>query len=58
MWGTTAQLEYLFLSGGGAPLLYEDLKANYRHLTMPENPVMANARGFYKYNLANRDFKG
>lgn len=44
----TAKMERIYLTGGAAPFVYEELKEEIPHLKMSDNPVMANARGFYK----------
>lgn len=52
LWGNCSSLNRLILTGGGAEALKPILEKNKdlrRVLHVPENPSMANARGYFKY---------
>lgn len=51
LWGSGANLQAIVVVGGGAILLQSLLKDSFPHLTTFENPVFANATGFYRYGL-------
>jgi len=46
-----ADLEHIYITGGGALLTGHFIKQhrNFEHAVIVENPIMANARGFWKY---------
>lgn len=50
-WNHGSQMEYLFLSGGGAILFGDLLKQAFPRLEVIDDPVFANANGFYKSSL-------
>lgn len=55
MWGEkTGHLQFIILTGGPAPLIQEEMLKSYPHIEVPENPLMANARGFYKFAVFSR----
>ena len=49
MWDKGAGLEAILISGGGALLLGEYVKRHFRHAVVVEDPVFANALGFWKF---------
>jgi plasmid segregation protein ParM len=50
-WGRGMNLEVIYLTGGGAPLVASAMRAIYRHAHVLENPVFANARGYLQFAL-------
>jgi len=52
VWNGAAGLSAVLVSGGGALLLGDHVKAHFPHARVVEEPVMANAMGFWK--LARR----
>lgn len=48
LWGNGARLRAILLSGGGAHLLGERLRAEFRHARLAPEPRFANASGYYK----------
>lgn len=58
LWNGAAGLDAVLITGGGALLLGEQIKAdeNFHHARIVPDPVMSNARGFWKYarHLKNR----
>jgi plasmid segregation protein ParM len=53
LWGEAADIDLIILTGGGALLLGAYLRETWQfaRATIPDNPVVANARGFYKYGV-------
>ena len=53
MWpGGTGLLRVIILTGGPANLIADDLqKTMETSVEVPQDPAMANARGFYKFAL-------
>jgi hypothetical protein len=49
LWQAGVLLDIIYLSGGGAPLLGDTLKATYPQARLVETPQIANARGFLRY---------
>ena len=45
----TSGIEQVILTGGAATYIHNDLRVLIPHINMPQDPVMANARGFCKY---------
>ena len=45
----TSGIEHVILTGGAAAYIADDLREGIPHISMPQDPVMANARGFCKY---------
>jgi hypothetical protein len=52
LWNGGAALDTILIAGGGALLLGPRLKAHFRHAQIVADPVLANARGYWK--LAQR----
>jgi plasmid segregation protein ParM len=52
LWNGAATLDAILVTGGGALLLGPALKAHFRHARVVNDPVFANARGFWR--LAQR----
>ena len=48
VWNGAAELSAVLVSGGGALLLGEHIREHFRHARVVGDPVMANARGFWK----------
>jgi len=51
-WGRGMNLDVIYLTGGGAPLVVDTLHPIYKHARVLEDPVMANARGYLNYALS------
>jgi plasmid segregation protein ParM len=49
LWNEAAGLDAILISGGGALLLGPYIKRHFRHARVVENPVFANATGFWKF---------
>jgi plasmid segregation protein ParM len=49
LWNGGATLDAVLVTGGGALLLGEHIEAHWRHARTVDNPVMANALGYWKY---------
>lgn len=48
-WERGASLEAIFCTGGGAPLVFDDLQAEYEHAQLVPDSQLANARGYLAY---------
>lgn len=55
-WQTGAGVDVIYLSGGGANLVYEVVKAAYPQTVLTENAQLANAQGYLNY--ANFEARG
>lgn len=49
LWNGAANLDAILVSGGGALLLGEYVKRHFRHARVVDDPVFANATGFWKF---------
>lgn len=49
LWNGAAKLDAILITGGGALLLGEHIQTHFPHARIVSDPVMANARGFWKY---------
>jgi plasmid segregation protein ParM len=49
LWNGGASLDAVLVSGGGALLLGSYIKAHFRHARVVDNPVFANALGFWRF---------
>ncbi len=49
LWNGGAQLDAILVSGGGALLLGPYVKRHFRHARIMQEPVFANALGFYRF---------
>jgi plasmid segregation protein ParM len=56
LWNGGAGLDAILISGGGALLLGPVIRRHFRHARMVEDPVFANALGYWRFaqRLANR----
>ncbi len=52
LWGSGANLSSIIITGGGSRLIGEHIKAAFPHAKLVEDPVFANAIGYYRYGLA------
>jgi plasmid segregation protein ParM len=50
-WKTGAHVDVIFLSGGGAELVHEQVKAEYPQTVLVPQAQIANARGYLQYAL-------
>jgi plasmid segregation protein ParM len=50
LWDRGANLDFILATGGGALLLGDRLKAQFRHIKIVPDPVFANALGFWKFS--------
>jgi len=50
-WKTGTTIDVIYLSGGGAELVYDDVLAAYPQTVIVEQPQIANARGYLNYAL-------
>lgn len=50
-WKTGTTVDVIYLSGGGAELVYETVSAAYRQTQLVKNAQLANARGYLNYAL-------
>lgn len=50
-WQAGANVDVIYISGGGAPLVYDGVKAVYPQAQLVENAQTANAQGYYNYAL-------
>lgn len=50
-WRTGARVDAIYLSGGGAELVLEDVRAAYRQAVLAPDPQLANARGYLNHAL-------
>ncbi|MBX3063300.1 MAG: ParM/StbA family protein [Anaerolineae bacterium] len=53
-WKTGANVDVIYLSGGGAELVHDQVKIEFRQAQLVRNAQLANARGYLSYAL----FKG
>lgn len=51
-WHNASEIDVIYLSGGGAPLVEDEIKAAYPHAVTVENSQLANARGYLNYAMA------
>jgi plasmid segregation protein ParM len=49
VWGAGAELSAILVSGGGALLLGPHIKKHFRHARVVEDPVFANAVGYWRF---------
>ena len=49
-WNGGARLDTIIVTGGGAHLVGDQIKAAFRHARIIEGPVFANALGFWRYS--------
>lgn len=47
-WGSAASLDQIFITGGGSLMIGDAIKARFDHAVVVEDPVFANARGYWK----------
>lgn len=50
-WQAGASVDVIYVSGGGAPLVFEGMRAAYPQAQLVENAQLANAQGYYNYAL-------
>lgn len=50
-WQAGAAVDVIYVSGGGAPLVYDDVKAAYPQAQIVERAQLANAQGYFNYAL-------
>jgi hypothetical protein len=50
-WRTGVSLDVIYVAGGGAPLLIDQVKASYSQAELAPDPQMANAHGYLNYAL-------
>lgn len=48
-WGTGKEVDVIYVSGGGAVLVFDEIKAVYPQARLVGNSQLANARGFLNY---------
>lgn len=48
-WKSGLNVDVIYVSGGGAPLVIDDIKAYYKQAQLVENAQVANARGYLNY---------
>lgn len=48
-WGSVASFDRIFITGGGANLIGEQLAKDMPQSSIVKNPVLANSGGYYKY---------
>lgn len=51
LWGSGALLNSILVTGGGALLLGDYITRHFRHAVVVDDPVYANARGYYRFGL-------
>jgi hypothetical protein len=51
-WHNASEIDAIYLSGGGAPLVEDEIRAAYPHAVTVENSQLANARGYLNYAMA------
>lgn len=49
LWGSGARLEAVLVAGGGAHLIGPAIRRHFRHARVVENPVFANAVGYWRF---------
>ena len=49
IWHGAAGLDVILVTGGGALLLGPAIKAHFRHAQVVDDPIFANALGFWRY---------
>jgi hypothetical protein len=55
LWNGAAILDAILVTGGGALLLGDAIKAHWKHARIVSDPVFANATGYYR--LARRIYQ-
>ncbi len=50
-WRSGLNVDVIYVSGGGAPLVIDDITAAYRQAVLVENAQVANAQGYLNYAL-------
>ncbi len=53
-WERGANVDVIYVSGGGAALVYKAIKGAYPQAVLTDNPQMANAQGYLQYALFAR----
>lgn len=48
-WGRAGNVDVIYLSGGGAILVFDDVRAAYPQTALVNEPQLANARGYLNY---------
>lgn len=48
-WKTGITIDVIYLSGGGAELVLDEIKTSFPQSVLTKNPQLANARGYLKY---------
>jgi len=56
LWNGAAGLAAILVTGGGALLLGPRIEAHFRHARVVEEPVFANALGYWKFAVNNRQY--
>jgi plasmid segregation protein ParM len=51
LWNSGALLNSILITGGGALLLGHYIKKNFPHAVVVDDPIYANAKGYYKFGL-------
>jgi hypothetical protein len=51
LWRTGVDINIIWLTGGGAPLLESVVKQEFKHAAMLPNPQFANVRGYLNYAI-------
>lgn len=51
LWGNGALLDTILITGGGALLMSDYITSQYPHSSAVDDPVNANARGYYRFGL-------
>ena len=57
LWGTGAGLDSVLISGGGALLMSDRLLSHFPHGVVVDDPVFANAIGYWKYSRMLKEDK-
>lgn len=60
LWNGAAALDAILIAGGGALMLGDRIRRHFRHARVVEDPVFANAQGFWRYavRMAGRGHAG
>lgn len=51
LWSNGALLDAILITGGGALLMGDYITSQYKHSAIVDDPVNANARGYYRFGL-------
>lgn len=49
VWGTGSGIDKIIITGGGAKLIGDKIRSNFKHAVVANDPIFANSHGYYKF---------